>query len=129
MPKWSLQLVALAALVLSGQTTPATATAAESDSQRAVLNTYQHEDGESYFALSVRPDIAPLPSSPANLLILFDTSASQTGVYAVGTPVAGFSDSSHSPEVSIQSRCRRASSRRAAAPLIRRWPSFNSASR
>ena len=48
----------------------------------AELSTYATEDGQSYFALSLMPPAdAAKQSQPRDIVILFDTSASQIGVY------------------------------------------------
>ena len=45
------------------------------------LKTYQDVDGKTYFALSVNPTIAAKATQARDILVLFDTSASQTGAY------------------------------------------------
>jgi hypothetical protein len=48
----------------------------------AELQTYQREAGETYFALSLTPPaVAKAQNEPHDVVILFDTSASQTGMY------------------------------------------------
>lgn len=50
-------------------------------SETARLATYVHEGGESYFALALAPEIDLPTPTPAAIVVLFDTSASQTGIY------------------------------------------------
>ncbi|HEV7225051.1 MAG TPA: VWA domain-containing protein, partial [Pirellulales bacterium] len=45
------------------------------------LDTFIKPDGEGFFALSLTPDVPQPPQTPRQLAVLFDTSASQTGVY------------------------------------------------
>ncbi|MDX1945572.1 MAG: hypothetical protein SFU86_09190, partial [Pirellulaceae bacterium] len=45
------------------------------------LATYEKAPGESYFALSVMPKVAADPAQTNEIVILFDTSASQAGTY------------------------------------------------
>lgn len=64
----------------------ASAVAAEPSREAARLETYTRPQGETYFALSLSPQTTmPATSLPAasahELVILIDTSASQTGVY------------------------------------------------
>ncbi|MBL7039805.1 MAG: hypothetical protein ISR77_14305, partial [Pirellulaceae bacterium] len=47
----------------------------------AVLSTYDSSSGETYFALSLTPTVTPKRASAHDVLVLFDTSASQTGAY------------------------------------------------
>jgi von Willebrand factor type A domain len=56
--------------------------AAESTLPSAELNTYQRDDGPTFFALSLTPaaDLADA-SGNRDVVILFDTSASQSGIY------------------------------------------------
>ncbi len=54
------------------------AVAAESNSEAARLDRFSHPDGASYFALSLSPSVEPA-TGPRNLVVLFDTSASQAG--------------------------------------------------
>jgi hypothetical protein len=51
--------------------------------QAAVLETFTKPDGQSYFALKLSPQVAPPAASPHDVVILFDTSASQVGGYRV----------------------------------------------
>src|SRR5262245_30104492 len=53
------------------------ATGAES----AHLATFEKGAGETYFALSLTPDIKPAPAAATQVVILFDTSASQSGAF------------------------------------------------
>jgi hypothetical protein len=47
----------------------------------AQLEAYTAPDGATYFALSIRPDLAPQPEAAHDVVILVDTSASQTGEF------------------------------------------------
>ena len=66
----------------------------------ARLDTFA-KDGESYFALSLAPTSPPPAAKPRDVVILFDTSASQTGAYrdkameALDATLAGLSPSDH----------------------------------
>src|SRR5687767_7016926 len=67
-----------AALFLSGQLQLFAGSAKPS----AELTTYQRDDGKTYFALSLMPPSTSAAKERANdIVILFDTSASQAGVY------------------------------------------------
>jgi uncharacterized protein with von Willebrand factor type A (vWA) domain len=68
----------IAALALSFATSPAVALA---DPAAAELNTYQREDGQTFFALSLTLPADAATSRPSDIVILFDTSASQAGAY------------------------------------------------
>jgi len=54
--------------------------AAESDAGTAHIDAYTAPDGVNYFALSVKPDAAS-DAGPRDVVMLFNTSASQEGVY------------------------------------------------
>lgn len=56
------------------------ATAAVVSAADARLETYQHEDGQTYFALTT-PAIEASEATPRDVVIVLDTSASQAGVY------------------------------------------------
>ncbi|MEM6330390.1 MAG: hypothetical protein AAF790_09085, partial [Planctomycetota bacterium] len=49
------------------------------------MNVYRHADGQAYFSLSLRPELRPGDAmgvdAPRQVVALFDTSASQTGMY------------------------------------------------
>ena len=47
----------------------------------AELTTYQRDDGQTYFALSLTPPATMWKLRPCHVVILFDTSASQAGPY------------------------------------------------
>ncbi len=58
------------------------AAVAESAPSSAELSTYQRENGETFFALSLTPSAdAADRAQPRDIVILFDTSASQAGPY------------------------------------------------
>lgn len=59
--------------VLIGQRADAAATAA--------MRVFQHADGQRYYALSLSADLPVTTSEPRDVVLLFDTSASQTGMY------------------------------------------------
>jgi hypothetical protein len=67
----------VAAIALLGALT---ATAAD-PSASAQLDRYTHPDGSDYFALSLKPGVAVPAAEGRDVLVLFDTSASQTGDY------------------------------------------------
>src|SRR5262249_50104761 len=74
----------LTALALAIVTAAVAQTAIAGETQRASaeLSTYATDDGQSYFALSIMPPIeAATQSQPRDIVILFDTSASQTGIF------------------------------------------------
>jgi hypothetical protein len=54
---------------------------AESTLPSAELATYQQENGQTFFALSLTPPADLATDGPRDIVILFDTSASQTGVF------------------------------------------------
>ena len=54
--------------------------AAESSPEAARLDRFSHPDGASYFALSLSPSVEPA-TGPRDLVVLFDTSASQAGSF------------------------------------------------
>jgi hypothetical protein len=66
------------ALLLAGAVAPAVSLAAEPGAE---LKTYQREDGQTFFALSLAPPDSAATSDPCDVVILFDTSASQSGAY------------------------------------------------
>ncbi|HEX4413867.1 MAG TPA: hypothetical protein VH107_09595 [Lacipirellulaceae bacterium] len=78
---WKFTTAALA-LALFTSANAATAPATETQHSSADLSTYATEDGQSYFALSLMPpaDAAPQPQA-RDIVILFDTSASQIGAF------------------------------------------------
>ena len=47
----------------------------------AQLKTFAKPSGETFFALSVKPNVAVKPVAAQDVLVLFDTSACQTGLY------------------------------------------------
>ncbi|MBI3466069.1 MAG: VWA domain-containing protein, partial [Planctomycetes bacterium] len=53
---------------------------AKPESQTARLDTFVRPDGESFFALSLTPDVDIPAAAAHDVAVLFDTSASQTGV-------------------------------------------------
>ena len=66
------------ALLLLGATT----TVAQSNVPKAELKTYQRDGGQTYFAISLSPQPDAAQQNQArDVVILFDTSASQAGMY------------------------------------------------
>ncbi len=59
----------------------APATWAAEQRATAELKTYQRDGGETFFALSLTPPVKMAKSQSADVIIVFDTSASQTGAY------------------------------------------------
>ncbi|MGH7138312.1 MAG: hypothetical protein ACREHD_21390, partial [Pirellulales bacterium] len=57
------------------------AEAKTSTKQAAVLETFAKPDGQAYFALALSPQVTQPKPQPHDIVILFDTSASQTGVF------------------------------------------------
>ena len=49
--------------------------------ENAHLATFEKGAGETYFALSLTPSIKPAPAAASQVVILFDTSASQSGAF------------------------------------------------
>jgi uncharacterized membrane protein YgcG len=72
-----LSRISSVALVLTCVIAPAVAVA----EPVAELNTYQREDGQTFFALSLTPPAEAANNEPCDVVILFDTSASQAGAY------------------------------------------------
>ncbi|MCU0876985.1 MAG: hypothetical protein MUF06_04245 [Pirellulaceae bacterium] len=58
-----------------------TAAVAAGDEAVGRLATYEKAPGESYFALSVMPKVAAQPTTAKEVVVLFDTSASQAGTF------------------------------------------------
>jgi hypothetical protein len=58
-----------------------TAAIAAGDEAVGRLATYEKAPGESYFALSVMPKVAAQPATAKEVVVLFDTSASQAGTF------------------------------------------------
>ena len=79
MSKPSCLLAALAILVLAASGSGAAVAVPEITEPH--LDTYVTSDGTPYFALSVAPNIALPPTAAHNVVILFDTSASQASVF------------------------------------------------
>jgi uncharacterized membrane protein YgcG len=71
----------LASLAMLAALAASTSRAAESSPEAARLETFAKTDGEAYFALSLSPSVPATPQSARQVVILFDTSASQTGIY------------------------------------------------
>src|SRR5688572_23082701 len=72
---WQLSGV-VASLALAGLALTGPAVAEEATGRMA---TYEKAPGESYFALSVMPKVAADPAQTNEVVVLFDTSASQAG--------------------------------------------------
>ena len=71
----------LTAFILASSTVTQGATPADSLGSQARLMTYQKPSGETCFALSLVPDVPAHTDGPCQVLVLIDTSASQTGLY------------------------------------------------
>ncbi|MCI0333714.1 MAG: VWA domain-containing protein [Planctomycetes bacterium] len=69
----------VAALLLALLACPALAL--DAGSPVATLKTYQRDDGQTFFALSLTPPAEAETEQPCDVVILFDTSASQAGAY------------------------------------------------
>src|SRR4029078_618768 len=67
----------------------ATAMAAPPAPSSAYLGTYAREDGQTFFALSLTPPAAAQENQPRDVVILFNTSASQAGPYRDTALAAG----------------------------------------
>src|SRR5690606_33717496 len=80
---WFLTASCIAATVISAliAATPYAARAAQSESSNGRLATYDTATGETYFALSLVPPVSEAPLGPSDVIVLFDTSASQTGLF------------------------------------------------
>ncbi len=79
-----LRIVPLAAVLAAAALFPCAAKAQpqpEVPTSRARLATFDAPGGERYFALSITLESAPRDDRPQYVAILFDTSASQTGVF------------------------------------------------
>ncbi len=74
-------LAILAAGTLVAGTPRSDVIGAKPSPEAARLERFAHPDGTNYFALSLRPPRAPTPAAAQNIVVLFDTSASQTGKY------------------------------------------------
>jgi hypothetical protein len=70
------RFVALALALVAGP-----AWALEAAAPGAELKTFQREDGQTFFALSLTPPAESAKQQPCDIVILFDTSASQAGAY------------------------------------------------
>lgn len=62
-------------------TTLASLAASAADSPRSRLVTFDTATGETYFAISLMPGIEPVSDRTVDVVVIFDTSASQTGRY------------------------------------------------
>ncbi|MBN2216822.1 MAG: hypothetical protein JW719_05565, partial [Pirellulales bacterium] len=67
--------------VLAACATCTMALGAESGSEAARLNVFSHPDGATYFALSLKPTVEAAVPDGTDVVILFDTSSSQTGIF------------------------------------------------
>ncbi|MDE0737165.1 MAG: hypothetical protein OSB47_15185, partial [Pirellulaceae bacterium] len=68
-------------LVLMWVTATFAAPPQEDVSPAAQMTTFAKPSGETFFALSVKPNVEVKPIAAHDVLVLFDTSASQTGLY------------------------------------------------
>jgi hypothetical protein len=76
-----LSLAIVAVFMLPGFMLPGTTTGAEPDLDAAQLDRFTHPDGADYFALSLKPTAAVPTAVAYDVVVLMDTSASQTGPY------------------------------------------------
>jgi tetratricopeptide (TPR) repeat protein len=72
---FSLVLIALCGL------THQTAMGADTNPLAAQVTTFSHPDGSTYFALSLKPNVSAVSTNPRDVVILFNTSASQAGPF------------------------------------------------
>ncbi len=70
-----------ALLLVVGARSIAATTTAGSQVAEPRLNTYLAGDGTAYYALSLSPNVDVKPAANREIVILFDTSASQTSVF------------------------------------------------
>ena len=74
------------------------------------LATYEQAPGETYFALSVMPKVAADPAQTNEIVVLFDTSASQAGAFrddamaALGTMLRGLGPQDRVKLMAVESR-------------------------
>ena len=54
---------------------------ARAEGEKAELATFASDSGQTFFALSVMPPAAAEKSQPRDVVFLFDTSATQTGIF------------------------------------------------
>ncbi|HWB14424.1 MAG TPA: VWA domain-containing protein, partial [Pirellulales bacterium] len=71
------------ALGLNEWAEPAAAAEGRPSAKAAVLETFTKPDGQAYFALKLSPQVSQPANRPHDVVILFDTSASQVGPYRV----------------------------------------------
>ena len=69
------------ALLVPSSLLPGADTSGPADSAHGRLATFDTAAGETYFALSLMPDVEPPAKGGTQIVVLFDTSASQTGLY------------------------------------------------
>ncbi len=74
---WGLSPIGVLAMALGLMAAPPDGSGLEA----ARLATYDKADGETYFALSVATKVRAGEAEARDILVVFDTSASQTGVY------------------------------------------------
>ena len=74
-------LVVLPLFIAAAAVPAAGVSGAKPGDQAARLDYFAHPDGTNYFALSLKPSIAPPPAGSHNMVVLFDTSASQAGEF------------------------------------------------
>lgn len=70
------QVATLMLAILAGP-----ALALDASSPNATLRTYQRDDGQTFFSLSLTSPAEAATEQPCDVVILFDTSASQAGAY------------------------------------------------
>ena len=72
-------LLIVLAMAVASSATPASG--AEAGLEAARLDSFAHTDGTNYFALSFQPAEPVAPADAHDVVVLFDTSATQTGDY------------------------------------------------
>ena len=93
--RWTMGIVLPLCAVAVSMASTSIAQASQPESS---LHTYRDVDGQTYFALSLRPSIEETAQQQRDILLLVDTSASQTGLYrentieAVQTVIGGLRD-------------------------------------
>jgi hypothetical protein len=82
-PSTCLASLVILAFGLNEWAEPAAAAEGKPSTKAAVLETFAKPDGRAYFALKLSPQAAQPATRPHDVVILFDTSASQVGTYRV----------------------------------------------
>ena len=80
--RWTIGIVTPLCIVAIAMAQFGNAKASETGSN---LKTYRDVDGQTYFALALRPEVEPVQQKNRDILVLVDTSASQTGLFREDT--------------------------------------------